>query len=519
MTYLRCILENVTNTGIVCLVLHYMLGSSGEQQRDTKPTRPTTLARRRKSQTLIMNHAERPDDSSPDLLTLTDILQGYLTSRNPQTVTASLRLLATILRLWHDIITTKLFRVQVACATDERRSLDIHEQQLDVLYSMAEDILDDEGLEGFYTSHLQDAQVKVETHACCAHKFNPPDTESFEAYFPPENGESMQQRIIIPEDPLFACLLSLLEEFLVNDIETNLSLSENLAALASCGETRLEGWLLGPRSGNPHPLKSEDKAKSAARLMADAQASQDHPSTVSPILTRLRNLTGRVNKLRQDIQDFDIYLAERRHIFRVGEEINEALAGAPIRRSQDSGEDQRTKPREQVAIGSISERLKASGDVSRASSPRGRRESNIEQHQAPAKSLVGRLNHLRLSPSPSPSKTLERPYSPSPLRRSSTSSRTSSGLPSPRGPPDMLRRKIGLKVKSGRRRHLWESTDSEASSICSDRTKNEVELDEETKEISLSHLLTNIIILQEFILELAAIIQIRSSLFGEVTLD
>jgi hypothetical protein len=35
-------------------------------------------------------------------------------------------------------------------------------------------------------------------------------------------------------------------------------------------------------------------------------------------------------------------------------------------------------------------------------------------------------------------------------------------------------------------------------------------------EVSLSHVLTNIVILQEFILELAAVMQVRASLFGEV---
>jgi len=34
--------------------------------------------------------------------------------------------------------------------------------------------------------------------------------------------------------------------------------------------------------------------------------------------------------------------------------------------------------------------------------------------------------------------------------------------------------------------------------------------------VSLSHVLTNIVILQEFILELAAVMQVRASLFGEV---
>ena len=47
---------------------------------------------------------------------------------------------------------------------------------------------------------------------------------------------------------------------------------------------------------------------------------------------------------------------------------------------------------------------------------------------------------------------------------------------------------------------------------------NDPERDDEEEPVivSLSHVLTNIVILQEFILELAAVMQVRASLFGEV---
>lgn len=42
------------------------------------------------------------------------------------------------------------------------------------------------------------------------------------------------------------------------------------------------------------------------------------------------------------------------------------------------------------------------------------------------------------------------------------------------------------------------------------------EEDEEDKQVSVSHILTNVIVLQEFLLELAALVQVRAGLFGEV---
>jgi hypothetical protein len=44
----------------------------------------------------------------------------------------------------------------------------------------------------------------------------------------------------------------------------------------------------------------------------------------------------------------------------------------------------------------------------------------------------------------------------------------------------------------------------------------EAEEEEEEKLVSVSHVLTNVILLQEFLLELAALVQVRAGLFGEV---
>ncbi|KAI4110474.1 MAG: hypothetical protein LQ339_001339 [Xanthoria mediterranea] len=518
MTYLRSILENVTHTDIIRLLLHFMLGNSNEQQQDTRPSRPAALARRRKSETLITKYANRGNHAIPELLTLTNILQGYLASRSHQTVTASLRLLCTILRSWHDMASTQLFRAEMAKTAGNQRSIEIHDQHLDTLYSTAEDILDEEDLELYYESHLQDAQVNIELHSCFVQQFTQTGSDCSEASL--LSKDHRRQHVITAEDPLLTRLLSLLEDFLVNDIEINLSLSETFAALASCSETSLEGWLLVPKSTGVLPRRGTNAAQSVDGPTVNNQATANDLCIASPVLARLRALVERIDKLRADIQDFDIYLSERRHVFRVGEEIDEVVAEVPIRRSQDMGDDQNSKPREKVAaIGLITERLKTSSHVSRASSPRGRQPNNAEHHEAPPISLVRRLNQLRLSPSRSPSKILERHHSPSPLRKTSISSRRSSALASPRGPPDMLQRKIRMRANIGQRRPLGESTDSETGSIRSESTGAECDATEEMRELSLSHILTNVIILQEFILELAAIIQVRASLFGEVHLD
>lgn len=515
MTYLRSILGNVTNADVVGLLLRYMLGSPTETVKEKKPSRPSTLARRRKSESLVTISASRRDDPTPDLLTLTNIIHGYLRSRNQQTVTVSLRLLATILRLWHNLTITNLLKMQNPITTNHLRTLKQHEQDLEFLYSLAEDIFDEDGLEEYYESHLRDAQAMVERHPCSMECLLQPGFNASAADNIAMSLETSPKRTVSEDDPLLASLLSLLDNFLVNDIEVNLSLSESIAALASCSDIALEGWLLPRISLKPPYEPDEGEMKNGESASTAVNLQEDTPDHLSPIFNRLSSLVARLDRLRQDIQDFDMHLAERRHVFKVGEEIDDA--DVPKRKSSDTGPGTQTGVHDQIRMGSIAERLKTSSNVSRSSSPRGRPQEHASDQNPQSKSLVGRLSHLRVSPSPSPPQGFKRTYSPSPLRRDSVSSSASNTMPSTRGPPDVLLRKIKLKTYTRRQEHLRESSDSEASSVHNGSLDEESEMAGETKEIGLGHLFTNIIILQEFILELAAIVQVRASLFGEVS--
>jgi hypothetical protein len=49
-----------------------------------------------------------------------------------------------------------------------------------------------------------------------------------------------------------------------------------------------------------------------------------------------------------------------------------------------------------------------------------------------------------------------------------------------------------------------------------DDDSTDVDHSDDVRVVSLSHVMTNIVILQEFILELAAVMQVRASMFGEV---
>lgn len=536
LSYLRCILQSINQPDLTHLVLRYLFALPKGPPEDLSKARPTTLVRRRKSEILVNTLATGDEKPSPELFTLVDLILTSLQSRNQQTISTTLQLISVILRNHHQRALPALVRVNTK-NLQAKRTIEAHDRALDYLLSMAEDLTASDDLEGSYETHLRDAHSLLESHSCSANLLALPSMETLmtrSTMGKDSSGEpQLAQAYTIPlDDPLLRSLLLLFANFLPNEIETNLSLTQALSTFASCGYTRLEGWLIS-NAGNTDLTSSPTMRETSSscpdqRVVLDdqdlstsddgrARSRQDLTSDYSsPVFAVFDSLLDQIEVFRRDILDFDTYLAERRHVFKVGEEIDNALAENPIpsRRSEDSKRTSPTRSREVTSIGSISQRLsdKISVGGSRSSSPRGR-----QRNDPPISTLVGRLNHLQIPPSPSSSHPASRAYSPSPLHKDSYSSTPPRPINTPLGPADALRQKIKMSTRSvDQRGHVRDFGNSETSSVRSEFAGPTSNPTEEPKEISLSHLLTNVIILQEFMLELAAIVQVRASLFDEV---
>lgn len=544
LTYLRCIIESIDNPELIHLTLQYLLAIPDIPEDEGKFARPATLARRRKSQTLVTKLAQVQEKPMPDLFTLVDLVLTSLRSHNQQTVTATLRLVSVVLRSQHQFAVAAMIKTQCSGGLAVR-TIGAHYRDTALLFSMAEDLIYHDELREAYDAHLIDARTLLETHCCSpsllvipASKIGPKDEKS--THFV-RCGDALKPHSIRPDDPLLEALILLLENFLVNDIATNLSLTQAFATLVSCGSTRLEYWLLqepadydscpkrspitddGLESDHDDTITLDNRvgdSKPSAKIPKGASPPESHVANhfASPVFTALDSLVQQVETFRHDFHEFDTYLAERRHVFKVGDDIDKDAAGsssAPSRRSEDSLRPVHSKAGNAAQIGSISERLMSetsSANISRSSSPRGR-QLNVSL----TPNLVGRLAHVKISPSPSPFKMESRAFSPSPLRRDSVASTPPKRVTTPMGPGDAPLQKVRIKTKDGTsRNHLADVGNSETSSIRSGSVVPDTQPSEEFKGITLSHLLTNIIILQEFMLELAAIIQVRASLFGEV---
>lgn len=532
LTYLRYILESIDHPELTHLILRFLLALPEQHLEPSPSSSRLTLARRRKSYNLATNLANDEEKPSPTLFNLADLVLTSLRSKSYQTVAATLRLLSVIIRRQHKYAVSTLVKIKTIGANDCKRTIGAHNKEIDVMISLAEELSRNDDMEETYESHLHDNRDLIESHPCSnqllALPGSPlqPDTLVTSHTGPRE----VVMHRIAPQDPLLSALLSLLGSFFANSVEVNLTLTQSIVNLASCGYTRLEGWLLMDPSKYEYPAngtaerdeESDIDLNDLTANVQDVEAAQLNalhlarrvPSwsaeNASPTLAALERLVRQVDAYRQEVQGFDSYLAERRHLFKVGEEFDDASSNAHtlVRKSEGSKSSSPTRALNIPQIGTISERLSSetnSGSMSRSSSPRGRKQ-NIPS--APA--LVGRLSHLHITPPSSPSRVGLRAYSPSPLRGDSVSlSRHKNGSV---GPSDILHCKIRVArdpaaIRSGK------PLSSGASSVRSDFVESRAP---DVTEVSLSHLLTNVIILQEFILELAALVQVRASLFGEV---
>ena len=503
------------------------------------------MARRRKSESLISNLAHGQEKPVPELFNLIDLVLTSLRSRNQQTVTATLRLVCVLLRNRHQY-NFSLVKTHVVEDGQISRSLETHDRDIAMLFSICEDLADSDSLGEGYEAQLVDVQNVLESHECSSWILALPSA-------PLEMAKPAQIQSMKPEDPLLTALLNLLRGFMASDVETNLALTQTLSTLASCGSLRLDGWLVGTVQPTTSPLSAlahravepsfGDGTQVAAESKDENSRTESNPllqvaepvatekgnkgELMSPVFAALDSLLAQVETFRREISNFDVYLSERKHVFKVGEDIDNAVTSEHFLARQSEEEPAPMapppKPRGVPQIGSINERLlstETSAQGSRASSPRGR-----QPEVAAGPTLAGRLSHLRVSPSPSPSSKATRsdaravPPSPSPLRNGSVSSTPPNRTVTPIGPADALKQKV--KVLSAFEGDIRRSRDfsgsSETSSVKSESTAPDHRDISGYREVSLSRILTNVIILQEFIVELAAIVQVRASLFGEVS--
>ncbi|KAI9813931.1 MAG: hypothetical protein M1832_006015 [Thelocarpon impressellum] len=555
LTYLRRILDSLDHPDLIHLILHYLLALP--DQTLPKPA-SSYSARRRKSLELLTQTMNGEDNPTPALFNLVDLIVGSLRSPSQQTITATLRLVSVILRRHHRYAISTLLRTSPTAASSPERTIGAVNKEMDLLFSLVADIGGDDDFDESYENHVKDGLNLLESHPCAAALLAAKgggavtSTASGGTSIVGGTPRDVHHHVLRLEDPLLKALLGVLSGFFTNTIETNLSLTQAIVDLASCGYMRLEGWLLVDPAKYEFLDETEDAGEtgeSQATLVAASQPAADpirdyelaqqrasraarrtpswSPQDVPPLLAAIQALMEQLHAYRAEIPRFDAYLSERKQAFQVSEELNEALSSAPqhVPSRPQSTAATPTTTSKPPPLDSISQRMFAErnpSSLSRSSSPRGRQQAMTPVASPTPKALQAIPPNLLGTPTPSRDRG-GRAFSPSPLRSASLSSTPPKAPSFAATTNEDLARKVAVppdvKMPFAPLMAGEVAGSSGASSVHSDsdgRGVGAVAVEGAAPSLTVSHLLTNVVVLQEFLLELAALIQVRASLFGDV---
>lgn len=547
---------------MIHLILHYLLALPDTAITPTASRASISAARKRKSMDLasmMATHVEAA--SAPALFNLVDLIQGSLQSQNQQTVSVTLQLVSVILRRHHRYAVTTLLWTSQVMHDKPPRSLGAHETEMDFLLSLAGDLGGDYDFEEVYENHVKDCMGILESHTCSI-GLVAPNSLGTTTKFPgaqatiPGVPRDIRFHTLRSEDPMLKTLLNLLETFFINSVETNLSLTGAIVDLATCGYMRIDGWLLPDPSKYVYDEDEEDidepvlddlldpagnREKAQLRALKNARRRPQWVESQLPsILQRLKTLVDQASTYRSEIPRFEDILQQRRDAFQAASSatsIPTPNRQVPIRSSLDSSSRSASPPRS--ALDSLAQRI-FPGTPSRSRSPRGRRSHERSSGRRSGGGLETPTTSQGSLPPPqfpinleSPSRGSPRAFSPSHLHQPEAEV-NSQGVPASQAAAfaavdqSILARRIGLPTPKGALipipfPNLRRSSSLEADGQSSvDGTEDsgvsggrEAELADK-KLVSVSHILTNVIVLQEFLLELAALVQVRAGLFGEV---
>ncbi|KAH8724293.1 Retinoic acid induced 16-like protein-domain-containing protein [Phaeosphaeriaceae sp. PMI808] len=524
LTYLRRILDALDHPELVNMILQYLLALPDFTTSSPKMPRSPAAVKRRQS-LILLNTSDQDDDRlNPSLFNLVDLVLGSTNSRNTQTVGVALKLTTVILSKNHGYALSSLVKVLHTHHKEPHRTIGSLNIELEMYLNLAINLAGGEGVDEAYDSHLKDIQSMLESHPCSLKSITLPTMASkSQGYFDTTESSTREvdQHYLLPEDPLFQSLIDLLLMFLTNDIETNLALTETIISMGTCSQLRLEGWL----SVDPPDYQFEDIAQEPAGFTSEnfrdmlmaSRLPTWKPSANPQILTCLQQVLSQVEALRADIQDWDEHVANRKTAFRFNEEMHEAMKmptpqPKPIRQPSDTPAGSWT-PQIPKHV------LDDSSTPSRTQSPRGRKEALAEQRNTPNSSpapsrfggqtLVGSPSRA-LSPLPAPHAAKRQTTLFSDIDANFAGLRHS----------EFLKRRIRFQRSVGTRNvevllskyQPPPKGDVENTSLGSEAEEEQ----DDIREASLLHIITNVVILQEFVLELVALMQVRASLFGEV---
>lgn len=462
ITYLYRILAALTHPAMVQRILQYLLASADQSKPKPSKHRPRMSLSRRKSMNQLAVLAEAQENPSPTLFNLLDLIVMNLKSKHPQTIIATFKLLSVILQKHHSFVKTSLFSTRPFQHWIPRWTMPMLNQQLATLFVYASDVGKDSFINESYEKVLSDVTTMLGSHSCSLQLLKN-GTDDF---------ASKQQQVRLLACPLKTEMSELLHTFFTNETMTNLALTESIISLACCKLVSLDGWLIS--------------------MMGNNEASSEHSPDVCSII---EILIDQVRQWRSSTSDWDALLASQK---------------------QKLTSDDEPYTDDVKASSGQSDRIPVQAN------PRDRRGRSLRSE------VFGSMeNSLTASPSPRPSASRITPASPvlgafDGRNGEVGSMRISPALDAPQQyltvPQQLPNRNAGVTEQMRMNaipKDLYGADDFSSGAV----TPSEQEHETGDASASLGHILTNAVILQEFILEIIAVIQVRASFLDEMNFE
>lgn len=410
-------------------------------------------ASRRKSLNVLAALASEAAHPSPSLFNLRDLALLGLQSSNRQTVLATLRLLNVVLQRHHPFARSLIHTLPSQPA--QQRSVGAFNAELEQLLTLGTSLIDEPTFNESYDNYVADATWVLESRLC----------------LPVSTADDAEETSPIPlqlqqDDPIVRALLGCVETFFTNSVIVNLALTGVLMSLASSHLFALDGWILVDPAQYDQPI--EEPLEGLDQIRRAYQTPTWAPTAAPTLTSALHRLVDQVRQWQRKLPDFNVLVAARRELLHQGERPQ-----TPTRSREPS------EPPVPVSVDKSLSSLPGTPDPTGAG-PRGRSPHPIESP---------RVASLRGETSAHPSES-----------RSASSSRA-----------ETLRRRLATPFPP----LAGKKIDRDPTDVSTD-SPDPADGDSDDRPVAtLGHVLTNVVILYEFLLELSAVVQARGSLFEE----
>jgi retinoic acid induced 16-like protein/uncharacterized protein DUF5917 len=573
MSYIEIMIRTLERGQLTDLLVNFLVSEDNDDVPKPRPRPHTTLTlgsstpndtqnieaqaklRRRRSSAMILLELEAPASTkqsdyftSLGRFTLKDLIISNLRSKDPSTAAAALQLLNALLIYYSPLCVDKLMVVvrdptatsfpeptlndkphatPLDQAEDEvfmypsevpdasppppsfaqpRTTYSTHEREMDLYLELVSRLDSAHSSDSFstgYDRYVCDAIQAIQNHS------------SFSLDVPPETQAQMKHRLD-PNDPILSAILDWLRKLFSNSPEFNIALTGVLASLAHDPFRSLAGWLnfgyaedasgtalvgsLGlvtPEDGDDRSADYEIEEMLTSESGNPTSSFDDASRPV--ILTIFQSLVTQLDRYRQSIANFDKYLLERRQGLLFSENLTDALT---LALDLEDGSAPSFFQSPVVTAPPVSESPpksvpKTSGSFVSFLTPRRSKSTPAKTTQSGASSM------------PTSSKTVAaRPFG-SHYQHTGAVTVEPFEAPSPSEGPWTPARP--LKFSAEEEDVFSSGWDERPRNTATSSSQSEVPV-QGPKTVTLSRLLDNIVILEECIKEMAAIMQARRSL-------